>query len=94
MANKDVLCQAGQWTLLTNTDVTAIRVQNPGERTILLMATATASEPQDNAGSVRLYPQSILLPDTDLASLFPGVSNAARVYAYSTYTTVISVSHA
>jgi len=95
MANTDITCPAGEWTLLTDSDVTALRVQNTAPTAIFLMGTVGATAPSSTAGAMRLDAGAVLLADVLLADLFPGVSGANRVYAYSEYQgATVSVSHA
>ena len=92
--NTDITCTAGQWTLLTDSDVTALRAQNRSPWTIILQATSGTSEPSSVGGGVALRGGEILLPDVPLSDLFPGVSSAARVWAYlDYYDAAVSVSH-
>ncbi|MGR3495143.1 hypothetical protein [Citreimonas sp.] len=95
MAHDYITCPANEWTQLTNDDVTALRVQNTGPNTVLLQATAGATAPADLDGGIKLGGGQILLPDTTLENLFPGVAGAARVWAYPVcFEVILSVSHA
>ena len=98
--NTTITCAAGVWTLLTNSNVTALRACNLGSEGVWLMATAGATAPAVPAnaapppGAVPLLPNQTLAADLTLAQLFPGVSGANRVYCFAYQPTRISVSHA
>ncbi len=94
--NRDIECAAGQYTLLTSKDVAALRALNRGVHSVDLVATVDATEPLSRAGSVRLTPGALLLPDVTLALLWPGVPGAVRVWAFVADhigAVTISVSH-
>lgn len=98
--NTDLVMTEGEWTLLTNADVTNVRIQNLNhERSgnvILLQATSDTSAPADPPvgalGAVRLMPGSVFPPDVTVADMWPGVSGADRVWAWGAGK--VSVSHA
>jgi hypothetical protein len=95
--NTTITCAAGAWTLLTDSNVTALRVVHLGTEGIWLQATVGATPPSGlagTAGALPLLPNQILAADLSLADLFPGVSGANRVYAYAPALTKVSVSHA
>jgi hypothetical protein len=92
--NTDISIPPRMWTLLTNSDVSALRIQVLGRVGVLLKATVGAVPPTSLTGGVSLAPGGGLTADQTLAQLFPGVPGANRVYAYATGGTVVSVSHA
>lgn len=92
--NTDIAVPAATWTLLTDSDVTALRVQNYGQVAVFLKATAGATPPSDTTGSISLPPDAVLAADLTLADVWPGVASATRVYAYCADAVTLSVSHA
>lgn len=95
--NADVTLIAGQWTELTDGDVTAIRVTNRGTAEPLLQATTGSAPTNDSsgrAGSIPLAPFATLAADLTLAQLWPGVAGADRVFAWTDRACTLSVSHA
>lgn len=79
--------------LLTTSNVSALRVQNGGVFSVLLMGTVGAIAPTDWSGAITLRPNDIILPSTTLADLFPNIA-ANRVYAISEGLSSLSVAHA
>lgn len=80
------------WTQLTNSDVQSIVIQNQKFRTLLIMATVGAVAPTTTNGAWR-YEQTrgeILV----IADLFPGISGANRIYAFTNEAGLVTVSHA
>ena len=95
--NIDVECSADAWTELTNADVSAMRIQNEGPQSIVVMATTGTSAPASEDGGVRLRADSIIAANVDLADLFPGVTPGYRVWAMALgfeAEATVSVSHA
>lgn len=92
--NIDIALPAGGWVLLTNSDVTALRVELKQGIRVDLMATVGAVPPSSTSGSLVLERGAILSADIDLTATFTGVAGANRVYAFSGYGGLISVSHA
>jgi hypothetical protein len=90
----DITLPANVSTLLTDADVTAARVHNPGGFDVQLQATAGATPPASWGGAITLGARQTLATDLTLVQLFPGVTGANRVHARSAVTTVVSVSHA
>lgn len=91
--NTTATIAAATWTQLTDADISRITFQNVGSNHVLIKATIGASTPSDATGAVRYNPgqgeRNVLLAD-----LFPGLTGANRVYAYSPDATQIVVSHA
>ena len=84
------------YTLLTNSDVTAIRVQNQSGVQVLVQVNTSATLPTSDAGAILLNPWEGLDASLTLAQLFPGVS-ATRVFAKTASFGAgaqVSVSHA
>ena len=83
---------AAAWTQLTDADITSITFQNLGRDFILVKATTDTTAPTDASGALRYNPgqgeRNVLLSD-----LFPGLSGADRLWAYSTQGTAVLVSH-
>lgn len=92
--NTTIDCAALSWTLLTNNDVTALRVANLGVEPVWLEAAVGAVPPTDTLGALPLRPGEILAADLTLAQLFPGIAGANRVYVYCPVASKMSVSHA
>lgn len=85
---------ASTWTQITNADVTAITFQNVGGGPVLIKGTVGAVAPTTNLGALQ-YDTNQGEKNETLANLFPGVSGATRVYAYSEgFPSTISVNHA
>ena len=84
---------AATWTELTNANVTTITFQNISGYFVLIKGTVGANAPTDLSGTIRYNPgqgeRNVALTD-----LFPGVSGANRVYAYSVDGGSLLVSHA
>ena len=95
MAHTDIALPTATWTLITDTNVTALRVQNVGADIVLLQATSGATAPTSSGGAVCLIPGEGIAADQTLADLFPGVASAARVWARPlNAVSKVSVSHA
>jgi len=95
VAHYNRTCSQGVWTLLTDSDVTELRVQNTDAVVVELQATAGTTEPSSRGGALTLGAGGIVLPDTTLANLFPGVTGAARIWALPRGgVATLSVSHA
>lgn len=82
---------SNEWTLVTDSDVTELRIQNIGYGTVFLKATVGATPPANDEGSVRLPQGTIIASNYTLAELFPGIVGANRLYARGHK---VSVSHA
>lgn len=84
---------AGVWVELTNAeDVTgSIRVQNVGAFEISLQATSGATAPTSEAGGLTLGLRETF--DGTLATWFPGVSGAVRLWAIGVMGVSASVSY-
>ena len=91
--NTTTTIAAATWTQLTDADIARITFQNVGSNHVLIKATIGASTPTNATGAIRYNPgqgeRNVLLAD-----LFPGLTGANRVYAYSPDATQIVVSHA
>lgn len=93
-ANTNIALTPDVWVLLTNADVTALRIQNRSGISIILQATVGAGAPSGDGGAVELLPYGALAADMTLAQLWPGVPGANRVWARSWSGAMVSVSHA
>ena len=89
-----ITCFGGVWTELTNTDVSAIRIQNQGGDLIRVKATTGAVAPEDTLGSIALGAGDIIAANMPLSDLFPSVAAGYRVWARAEVTVGVSVSHA
>lgn len=78
--NTHISLPSGTWTLLTDSDVTAITFQNVSQNYIWIKGTVGASAPTNISGAIR-YDFSEGEANIDLTDLFPGVAGANRVYA-------------
>lgn len=92
--NDNVTLAANAWTQITDGDVTAIRVQNIGTGAVWVKARVGAGALASLGGAICLDPLMMIGADMPLADLFPGVSGANRVYAWSEVGGLVSVSHA
>lgn len=91
--NTNVTVAAKAWTELTASDVLAITFQNLCGAEIFVKATVGATEPEDLDGAVR-YEFGQGERGAALTDLFPGVSGANRVFAWSKDAGEVMVSHA
>lgn len=93
--NSDVMMIANQWVELTNSNVTALRIQLRGDCTkpIILQAT-TGPAPVSTAGGVMLMPGQTLAADLTLSQVWPGLAGANRVWGMCEIAQPVSVSHA
>jgi hypothetical protein len=92
--NTNITCPTGAWTLLTNSNVTALRAMNIGSSGVWLQATVGATPPSNTIGAIQLLENEILAADLTIAQLWPGVAGANRVYAMAPDGSELSVSHA
>ena len=91
--NTDITLTAGVWTLLTNSDTPAATVQNRGGYTVYIKPTVGAVAPTSLDGALALNPLSGFTADLPLASIWPGVSGANRLYALCYIAATVMVSH-
>lgn len=85
---------ANTWTLLTDSDVSAARIQNNEGQGVWLQATNGTSAPTDFEEAMMIQPRYTIPADVTLAMLWPGVVSANRVWAYSIVDAKLHVSHA
>jgi len=80
--NTNVSLPMGDWTEITDSDVSAATVDNVGLAEVIIMATVGAVAPieGDNDG-IRLASKMGIKSSDTLADLYPGVSGATRIYA-------------
>jgi hypothetical protein len=90
----NVTCTARTWTLITNSDCTALRVVNRSQYGVFLKATVGTTPPTDANGALSLRPNETLAGDLTLVQMFGGTTGANRVYAFAPEGAVLSVSHA
>lgn len=90
----NITLAAGEWTQLTNADVSAIRVQNLGGSFVRIHATTGETAPTSVGGAFRVGAGDLLAANVALADLFPGVTAGYRVWAITDYPVTVSVSHA
>lgn len=91
--NTTIAIPAATWTQLTNADITAITFQNVGSNHIVIKATTDTSAPTSTDGGFRYNPgqgeKNVAMTD-----LFPGISGADRLWAYSPDGGSVVISHA
>lgn len=91
--NTTVTVPSATWTQITDANVTSITFQNLGGNYCLIKSTSNTTAPTTTTGAIRYNPgqgeRNVALSD-----LFPGVTSAARVWAYATDATAVMVSHA
>lgn len=92
--NTTIKLESSVWTLLTDANVTALRVKMQSGDRLLLKATVGATAPTTSAGAIALDPLQILPADVVITSIWPGVIGANRVYGYIATGGTVSVSHA
>jgi hypothetical protein len=96
MAHSTIALVSGQWTLLTATNVTALRIQNISGYEVKIQATVGTTPPTDDAaghaGEMELLPNQGWDADVALSARFGGVSGANRVWAYAVFNDAASVS--
>jgi hypothetical protein len=92
--NDNVTIPAITWTQLTNANTTAIRVQSVIGSEMRLQATNGTTAPTTQVGVIVLAGGAVLAADLTIAQLWPGVTGANRVWAFTTAASVASVSHA
>jgi len=80
--NTTINCAPGEWTLLTDSNITMLTFQNRRGGDVLIAVTATPSPPSTLAAGV-IYKAGEGEVGLDLALLQPGVTLGARVYAYA-----------
>lgn len=92
--NTSVTTTPEAWTELTDGDVSAITFQVLGSHGVRVAATVgNGSEPASTADVV-YYFQGQGERNVSLADLFPGITGANRVWAWSNAETTVFVSHA
>jgi hypothetical protein len=91
--NTTIAIPAATWTQLTDADISSITFQNVGSNHIIVKATTDGTAPTSTDGGFRYNPgqgeRNIFV-----AELFPGISGADRLWAYSTDASSVVVSHA
>ena len=92
--NLSISVPANTWTLLTDTNVTALTFQVGPQvvSTIFIAGTVGAVPPANRENSLR-YNSLEGEINVALSDLFPGVSGANRVYAWCDYPTTSFVGH-
>ena len=90
--NTTIPLTQGQWTQLTDADVSSITFQNTGGYHILIKGTTDATAPTSAAGAIRANPGQGEL-NVLMADLFPGIA-AKRLWALSSQAVGVFVSHA
>jgi len=94
-SNADLSIPALTWTQLTTNDIGAIRVTNISSGAmILLKATVGITAPTDRDGAIPLAAGSTWAADLTIAQVWPGISGANRIWAFSQDASRASVSHA
>lgn len=80
MAQNTTIVVTDEWTLLTDSDVSAITFQNIGWQDIYVQVTASADAPGASEHGLRYAPLNREV-NVSLSSLAPGVTSPTRVYA-------------
>ena len=83
----------GEWTLLTNTDITHASYQASGTSTVYIKGTAGATAPTDTDGAFS-YTSGRGEVNQDIRELFLGVSGVNRLYGYSHTAAIVVIGHA
>ena len=91
--NTTITLTPNAWTQLTDADVTRITFQNTGGQFILVKGATDATAPTDQTGAIRYNPGQGQV-NAFLTDLFPGLTGADRVFAYSDSAVGVMVSHA
>lgn len=85
------------WLMVTDADVTRLRLQSFSPYAMLVQATVGAVSPaadeQPRAGALQVPGGQIITPDRTLADLWPGKPGVNRVWVFSEIETEVSVSH-
>lgn len=84
---------ANTWTLLTDADVSTVTFANVTGSTVWIKATTDTTEPTDRAGAIP-YSPGFGESAAAMTDLFPGLSGADRLWAYSTEPASVFISHA
>lgn len=92
--NNTVQVPKGAWTQLSNVDVSAVAIQNQSGYAIKLQATNGTTAPSSLLGAIDLQPNGIFTAQYLLSDIWPGVSGANRVWAWSDIAAAVRVSHA
>ena len=96
MAQDTISIPNGVWTLVTQTNVSSLRIQNQSGYDMLAQATASPAVPEAGdagfAGSILIQPYGGWDSDILLSTRFVGVSGANRIYVYCTHNDVAKVS--
>jgi len=91
--SEDIIVPAKTWTEITNADVTAITFQNKSRNNIVVIEATVGAVAPSVVDGVE-YPPKTGEFDLSLATGFPGVVGANRVWAYSAQPLTVFVSHA
>jgi hypothetical protein len=81
------------WTELTESETEYVTFQNVGYAPVFIKAAADASQPADANGALEFPPAAQAL-SYNLTDMFPGISSANRLWAYSCFDTSVAISHA
>lgn len=81
------------WTELTQAETDYVTFQNVGYAPVFVKATSSSSAPINSSGVLE-FPPAAQAVSYDLADLFPGISGANRLWAYSWFDTSVAISHA
>lgn len=92
--NNTVQVPKGAWTQLSSVDVSAVAIQNQSGYAIKLQATNGTTAPSSSLGAIDLQPNGIFTAQYLLSDIWPGVSGANRVWAWSDIAAAVRVSHA
>lgn len=90
--NTTINLTANTWTQLSDGNVTVMRVMNLGTESIWVQATVGEVAPTTTNGAIAVKPGEISI--LTLATMWPGVAGANRIYARSAPAGRVSVSNA
>lgn len=90
--NRTITVTAGQWTQITDANVTEITFVNQGGLPILVNATVDGNPPSEIDGMK--FPSREGVASMEISKMFPGVPAAARVWVWARQAQDVFVSHA
>lgn len=91
--NTTITLTAQTWTLLTDSDISAVTFQNDSRSAVYIKATTDTSAPTTTDGAI-LYAGGQGERNVSMEDLFPGLSGADRLWAYAPSGGRMMISHA
>jgi hypothetical protein len=92
--NTTITIPADTWTLVTSENISSCTLQNQGLFGMLFKASVGTVTPSNSDGALVLEGGDMILSDTPLSTLFPGLPGANRLYVYSKVGGSVVISHA